>query len=82
MKMKATSSYVFYQTNKAVWLCPASNWMEYIYYTEIHPTRLAIVKCTQEWIEQLFSILACDKKEFCEILIEELNRNNSTLYMN
>ena len=80
--MKQTKDYIFYQTNKAVWLCEKEQYWRYCYEKEITPYRFALVKCTQEWIEELFSILACNKQQFIDIVKEELNRNFLTVYQN
>lgn len=76
------NQYVFYSTNKSVWLCSKELRAEHQYNYEITPTRLAILDCTDEFINDLFEVLDCDKQEFVDIVQSELEDYPYTLYSN
>lgn len=75
--------FVFYQSNKMVWIVPKQNRDAYVYKNEILPIRMAILEVTEEWQQALYELLMSDKQEFANTVIEELNdKNNFTIYNN
>lgn len=77
------SKFVFYQSNKMVWIVPKQNRDAYVYKNEILPIRMAILEVTEEWQEALYELLISDKKEFANAVIDELSdKLNLTIYSN
>lgn len=75
--------YVFYQSNKVVWMVPKQNRNAYVYKNEVVPIRMVILEVTKEWQKALYELLMSDKQEFANAIIEELNdTNNFTIYSN
>jgi len=76
------NSYVFYQDKAGAGICRKEMRDEIKYEKEINPIRLSILDCTQEYIELLFSVLARDKRQFSDMIIDELNNDRRCLYSN
>lgn len=76
------NSYVFYQDKAGVGLCRKEMREEVKYEKEINPIRMSILDCSQQYMEMLFSVLACDKKQFSDMIIDELNNDKHCLYFN
>ena len=74
--------YVFYQTNKSVWLVKAQDYNRYCYENEFIPIRYTVAECTNEAIEKIYEIFNSDKELFKEIIQEELQENDFTYYNN
>lgn len=74
--------FVFFQTQKTIWLCPSRDWNRYQYENELTPTRQALVLLSQQAVAHLYEILDCDQEQFVEIVKEELDNNDLTTYSN
>ena len=75
-------NYVFYQTNKSLWLCKSENRPRYSYNKEIKPIRIAILEVTDKAIDVLMDLFQENQEMFVEIIKEELDNSFNTLYMN
>ena len=74
--------YVFYETDKSVWICPSNDWNKFKYDNEISPTREVTTLATQEGISALFEIYESDIDLFVELIRQELAENFLTVYNN
>ena len=74
--------YVFYETDKSVWLCPSRDWNKFKYDNKINPTREVTTLATQEGIAELFEIYESDIDLFVELIRQELAENFLTVYTN
>lgn len=74
--------FVFYETDKGVWVCSIRDWNKYKYDNEINPIREVTTLATQEWIMELFEIYESDTDLFVELIRQELAENFLTVYNN
>lgn len=74
--------FVFYETNKSVWLCHSRDWNKFKYDNEISPIREVTTLATQEGIAELFKIYESDIDLFVELIRQELAENFLTVYIN
>lgn len=74
--------FVFYETDKSVWLCPSRDWNKFKYDNEISPIREVTTLATQEGIAELFEIYESDIDLFVELIRQELAENFLTVYTN
>lgn len=74
--------FVFYETDKSVWLCPSRDWNKFKYDNEISPIREATTLATQDGIAELFKIYESDIDLFVELIRQELAENFLTVYNN
>lgn len=74
--------FIFYETDKGVWVCSIRDWNKYKYDNEINPIREVTTLATQEWIMELFEIYESDTDLFVELIRQELAENFLTVYNN
>ena len=74
--------FVFYETDKSVWICASRDWNKFKYDNEISPTREVTTLATQEGIAELFEIYESDIDLFVELIRQELSENFLTVYNN
>ena len=68
---------VVFQTEKTVWVYPRDKREEFVYENEITPTRMCVTNTTDEF---RYYISQITKEDLFNVLIDELNRNELTIY--
>lgn len=74
--------YVFYETNKSVWIVDRYNRHKYVYEKNIVPIRMVLVDVSEQWIQALMELFKENGEEFIDEVKFELNENKFTSYSN
>ena len=74
--------YVFFKTANYTGFVDKDSFLSYCFENELTPLVYSIVECTQDAIEELFTIMEDDEFMFWEIIDEEIENNFLTFYSN